>query len=97
MDSCIADGCRKPAEKDRKYCHGHRKREKESRPIDAPLRDWGSNPDQYLAAKAVEYATAKDGDEASYKLAFKRLKYAAREYVRKATRQKVPKATDDSP
>lgn len=89
MDSCIADGCRKPAEKDRDYCHGHRKREKKGKPIDAPLREYGTDPGHYLAAKALEYAKARDDDEAAYKRALKLLKFAARRYVARC--QKVPK------
>lgn len=88
MDPCIADGCRKPAEKDRKYCHGHRKREKQGRPIDTPLREHGTDPGSYLAAKAIGYADAKDDNRA--KLALKLLKYAAKQYAAKC--QKVPKS-----
>lgn len=93
MDHCIADGCDRPAEKDRKYCHGHRKREKKHTPVDTPLRQWGATPDKYLEAKALELADAKDGDERAYALARKRLKYAATEYAKKSARQKVPNTT----
>lgn len=90
-DPCIADGCTKSSEKGRKYCHGHRKREKDRRPMDAPLREWGTDPGEYLAMKALELARAKDDDERSFRLALKALKHAAVQYVQKATRPKVPK------
>lgn len=87
-ERCIADGCRKPAEPNRKYCSGHRKREKQQKPIEAtPLRGWGANPGAYLEAKALEYAEAEGERETG--LARKRLRYAA---VRYAQRQKVPKS-----
>ncbi len=89
-DSCIADGCRKPSEKDRKYCHGHRKREKQRKPLDE-LREYGTDPGDYLAAKALQYADAngRDSDEAAYRRAFRLLKFAAKQYAAKC--QKVPK------
>lgn len=93
LERCIADGCQRAAEKDRKYCHGHRKREKYGRPLDVPLREWGADPAEYLATKALELAEAKDADENAYRLALKRLKHAAVQFVRKATRPKVPKRT----
>lgn len=93
MDCCIADECRKPAEKGRKYCHGHRAREKGHKPIDGELRGWRTDPDKYLELKAIELANAKDMDPQAYRLAKKRLKYAAMEYAKKAARPKVPKPT----
>lgn len=97
MDCCIADGCRKYAEKDRKYCHGHRKREKQKRPIDTPLREWGMDADDYLDSKAIELGAAKDDSDRAFKLAQKRLRYAAVRYVKKLlARQKVPRPTDDT-
>lgn len=92
-ERCIADECRKTAEPGRKYCHGHRKREKRRQTLDTPLREWGLEPDKYLAAKADAYADADPSDESSYRRAFKNLKRAAVWYAKKATRPKVPKPT----
>ena len=93
-ERCIADGCNKPSEKDRKYCHGHRKREKQRKSIeDTPLRAWGTPADKHLDLKALEYANAKDDGEEAFRLAWKRLKCAAMAYARKAMRQKVPNPT----
>lgn len=96
-EPCIADGCRKAAERGRKYCHGHRKREKQRRAIDTPLREWGAAPDDYLERKALEFANAKEdtsGNDRALRLARKLLRYAAKAYARK--RQKVPRTPDDT-
>ncbi len=89
-EPCIADGCRKRSEKGRKYCHGHRKREKQHRPL-TPLREYGLAPNKYVEAKALGLANAKD-DERAYELARKRFWSAVFAYIRK--RQKVPKSLD---
>jgi hypothetical protein len=89
-DKCIAEDCERPAEWNRKYCYGHRKQEKTHRPIQR-LRPWGLDPDEYLRAKALEYAKAEDDtDGRALKLAGKRLEWAAREFARRTKRQKVP-------
>jgi hypothetical protein len=88
MERCIADCCERPAESGRKYCHGHRKREKQHKPIDSPLRPWGSQPDDYLQLKALEFARASDEGDRAFRLAWKLLKHAAMSYARR--RQKVP-------
>jgi hypothetical protein len=96
-EPCIAVGCDNAAEPGRKLCHGHRKREKQHKPVDAPLRPWGADPYEHLESKAIALADAKDADERAYKLAQKRLKYAATKYANRARRPKVPKgekATD---
>lgn len=94
-ERCIADGCGKKCEPGRKYCPGHRKRERQGKAIESgPLREYGQAPDAYLKAKAEEWANAKDNDEAESARAWKRLRYAAVAFVKKTTRQKVPKAPD---
>jgi hypothetical protein len=92
-DRCIADRCDKWAQPERKYCRGHRRREELRKSLEEPLRDWGTDPDAYLEQKAIELGLAKDDSERAYQLARKRLKFAAREYVRKTSRQKVAKTT----
>jgi hypothetical protein len=87
-EDCIADGCTRAAEKDRKYCHGHRKQEKLRKPI-SKLRDYGQPAAAYLKAKAEEWADARDDDERAAKLAWKRLSFAATRYAK--ARQKVPR------
>lgn len=93
MDRCIADDCPKEAEPGHKLCHGHRKRERKHKPIDTPLRVWGTDPGEYLRLKALELADAAD-DARAYGLAWKRLQFAAVAYVRKSCRQKVPRTPD---
>lgn len=88
-ERCIADDCRKHAEKGKKFCHGHRAQEKQHRPI-APLREYGMSPGEYLRTKAIEYADAVDA-KADIRRAWKRLHFATIRYVQRAYRQKVPK------
>lgn len=86
---CIADGCGNNSESGRKYCRGHRKRDNQRRPVDAPLRAWGTPPDDYLRAKARQFADAQDDDRAQ-RLAWKLLAWAAVRYFQSRRRQKVP-------
>jgi hypothetical protein len=86
-EPCISDGCHKPAEKNRKYCPGHRKRAKQHKSVDTPLREWGTDPRLYVEAKAAEMCNAADDDRA-HKLARKRFWWAIERLFRK--RQKVP-------
>lgn len=92
-ERCIADGCPKAAERGRKFCSGHRKREKQHKTVDTPLREWGTDPGEYLRTKALELAEAAD-DARAYRLAWQRLHFAAVAYVRRSYRQKVPTTPD---
>ena len=97
-ERCIADGCRRAAEKGRKHCHGHRKREKMGQPM-GDLREYGADPDAYLEQKALEYAGAKDMDEAQFRRARRYLRRAAMWYAKAVLglprrRPKVPTTPD---
>jgi hypothetical protein len=88
-NSCTVDGCHKPKEKGREYCAGHRKRAKQGKPLD-DLREYGTDPGNYLLAKALQYADVKAEDDEAHRRALKLLKYAAKQYAARC--QKVPKA-----
>lgn len=93
MDSCIADECDKPAEPRHKFCRGHRKREALNKPL-TPLREWGRSADVLLEHWALKLADAKDTSEGAYRLARKKLRWAAVRYAEMLARTKVPTTSE---
>ena len=80
---CVADDCLNLAKKGG-YCWAHLKRRHRQRPLAEAVRHKHQTPQQLLAEAAIAYADADTSTDATFRLAWDRLRKAALRYVRKA-------------
>ena len=79
MSVCAAPDCLRPAWANG-LCHAHYKRLREGRPLVEPVRAYGESAWEALSRVAIEYANVSSEDDAAYRQACQRLRWAARRW-----------------